>query len=460
VSPRATLTLAVILALVVGYIFVVDRPQAQRAEEAKHLVQLPSQEIITFTLDNTKGTTAVTRRDATHWDVTSPLHVPAAAFAVNGLLDSVTGLVQQKTLGASASDIAAYGLDKPAERIQLATAGGKTATLEIGKAAPVGNAVYARVGGPGGNIYLVDTSIKDALNKSAADLRQKTLADFTNADVQQVRIVSPTGTLVVDRLAPDRWKIEGPHVWPADDFKVTDLFFPLTTTDAKAFHDGVTDLSAYGLDHPTITADLTLAGRKDPLRILLAQREKVVYGTVAGSPTVLEFDPSVMTKLSPDPMSLVSRRVLPYNAQDLTSLTWRRGGHTLEVRRQGPGFTGGGLSDKEISDMFSAVNLLDADKVEPLASPPAGAPAFEVQSDGAADARYLVQFYPAPKGGWIAVDQALALQYQLTGNVLDGMPQPVKAFLGLAEAPKPAAAPAPGAPKPGATTPAPPKQTK
>lgn len=452
-SPRITAALAVVLAVVTGYIFLIDRPQARRAEEARHLVQMATQHVIRITLMSPKGAVTLARRDATHWDLASPLRGPAGSYAVSSLLDTVTGLIPQQSLGPT-RNLSEFGLDKPAVQITLTTAKGQAATLEIGKESPVGSASYARVQ-PGGGLYQIDNSTKAALTKGVDDLRQRTVADFANADVQRVRIVSPAGTLVVNRVASERWKIEGPHSWPADDFKVTDLFFPLTTSEAKAFHDGVVDLSRYDLDHPTVTVDLTLRDRQEPLRILLAQRGKVTYAAVAGSQTVLELDASVQGRLTPDPSALISRRVLPYNAQNLTGVRWRRGGQTFELRRQGPGFTGGGLSESEVTGMFSVVNLLDADRVEPLGPLPAGAPAFELQTDGAADAQFLVQFYREPAGGWLAIDGPLALQYHLTANVLDGLPGKLKAFLGLAQ---PAAQPT--KPGPGAAPTTPPQPPK
>ena len=440
-SPRITAALAIVLAVVVGYILLIDRPQARRAEEAKHLIQIAPKDATRITLVSSKGAVDLARRDATHWEITNPIHVPAGSFAVSSLLDTVTGVIPQQSLGA-ASNLKEYGLDKPQARITLTSSKGPAATLEIGNASPVGSTSYARAL-PAGGLYQIDTSTKEALTKSASDLRQRTVADFANADVLKVRLVSPAGTLVINRVTNDRWKIEGPHSWPADDFKVTDLFFPLTTNEAKAFHDGVTDLSAYDLDHPVVTVDLTLRDRPEPVRILLAQRGKVTYATVAGTQTVMELDASVQGRLTPQPLSLVSKRILPYNPQNLTSFTWRRAGQTFELRRQGPGFTGGGLAEAEISSMFSVVNLLDGDQVEPLASQPSGAPAFEMQTDGAADAKFLVQVYRDPKGGWLATDPVLALQYHLTANAFESLPAKLKTFLGL---PQPAAQPATPAP--------------
>jgi hypothetical protein len=180
----------------------------------------------------------------------------------------------------------------------------------------------------------------------------------------------------------------------------------------------------------------------------------VTYATLVGTQTVLELDASVQGKLTVEPMSLVSRRILPYNPQNLTSFVWRRAGQVFELRRQGPGFTGAGLAESDISNMFSVVNLMDADQVELLTGPPAGTPAFEIQTDGASDAKFLVQLYRDPKGGWTATSSALALRYHLPANAFDSLPAKIKTFLALPQpAAQPQPAPQPGKPVPPAGTP-------
>ncbi len=443
-NPRATFILAGLVVVIAAYIFAVDRPQAHRAELASHLVQLQKADITGITITTGTQTVDLSRTDPTHWQITRPIATPAASLSVSDLLDAVTGIVPQRTL-SGVTDLPAYGLDHPVVRATVRASGGRSVTVDLGKPAAVGNALYAKLD-PGTSLYLVDSTAKDALSKTAADLRQKTLADFANADVQQVRIASPKETLVVDRTGPDRWRIEGSRPWPADDFKVTDLFFPLTTSDGKVFHDGVTDLAPYGLNHPDVTLDLTMKGRPEPLRFLFAKGPKVTYAMVAGGRTVMEMDADLDARMTPSAISLVSTHVLPYNPQDLTAFTWRHGGKTLAVRRQGPGFTGSDLSDQDVSDMFSSVNLMDADRVQLLTSSVTGAPAFEVETDGGADARFTVQFYKQ-YNGWIAVNRALGLQYTLSAGVLDSFPQPFKTFLGLQPS---AGSAAPGA-RPGAT---------
>jgi len=446
VSPRVTIALAIIVALVGAYIVAVDRPQAQRAEEARHLVHLTKTEITQITVQTPKGATELSRTDATHWAVTRPFAAPASGFAVSDLLDGVLAIVPQRTVADKTADWAAYGLDKPDTQITLRGAGGKTVTVAVGKTSPVSTGVYARTA-PGDAVYLVDASAKDTLTKTAADLRQKTLADFASADVQRVQITSASGTLAVDRTGSDRWRLEGAHPWPADDFKVTDLFFPVTTSDAKAFHDGVNDPAAYGLDHPAVTVDITLKSRPAPLRLLFAAKGKVTYGMAAGTPTVLEMEPGLIGRLTPAPITLVSKRLLPYNAQNLTSVTWSRGEQVIQVRRQGPGFSGGGLSDNDITDMFSSLNLLEGDTVAPLGAV-TGSPAFVLQTDGGEGARFRVAVYRVPGGAWLGVNQALGLQYRLPATAFDSFPKPITAMLGLG---KPAAASGtkPG-PRPGA----------
>jgi hypothetical protein len=154
--------------------------------------------------------------------------------------------------------------------------------------------------------------------------------------------------------------------------------------------------------------------------------------------------------------------VLPYNAPNLTAVTWSRpvvgkgasssdaGWTSLALRRQGPGFAGGGLTDGQINDMFTSLNLLDADMVEPLGAAPAGAPAFRIQTDGGEGAQFNVLVYRRSGGGWLASNPTLGLLYRLPANAFDSFPGPVTAFLGIAKA-----APATSAPphNPGAVTP-------
>jgi Domain of unknown function (DUF4340) len=449
-NPRVTLALAALVVLVGGYILAVDRPQAQRAEEARHLVHLAKDSIVEVTLENPKGT-ADLARTKDQWVVTRPFAAPAARYTVSDLLDGVLGIVPQRTVADKTSDWAAYGLARPDTRVTLRSQDGKSVTLELGKASPVSGGIYARTV-PGDAVYLVDASARDTVTKSPADMRQKTLADFANADVQAVRIASAVGTLAVDRVGTDRWRLEGARPWPADDFKVTDMFFPITTSDAKAFHDAVRDLAPYGLDHPAVTVDLTLKTPSTPLRLLFAPKGKVTYAMVAGAPTVLELDAGLAARLTPAPISLVSKRVLPYDAPNLTAVTWSRpaagakgagatmpstdtpGWSTLAMRRQGPGFSGGGLSDSQISDMFSSLNLLEADTVEPLAAAgPPGTPAFRIRTDGGQDAQFSVLVYRRPGGVWLATNTALGLQYRLPANAFDSFPAPITAFLGIAK---------------------------
>ncbi|MHB8732344.1 MAG: DUF4340 domain-containing protein [bacterium] len=437
-SPRITLALAIVVALVGGYILVVDRPQAQRAEEARHLLHLSKASITQITLRSGKNTTELVRTDATHWMVTRPFAAPASTYAVSDLLDGALAIVPQRTVADKTTDWAAYGLAAPDTELTLHTQDGRTAAVEVGKTSPVSTGLYARAV-PGDAVYLIDASVHDTLAKTAADLRQKTLADFSNADVQHVRVASASGTLVVDRLGSDRWRLAGAHPWPADDFKVTDLFFPITTSDAKVFHDGVRDLASYGLDHPAVTVEVGLKSRSTPLRLFFASKGKVTYAMVAGASTVLELDAGLAKRLTPAPISLVSKRLLPYNAPNLTSVTWNRGEQVLQVRRQGPGFSGGGLSDSQITDMFSSINILEADTVAPLAATPPGTPAFAVRTDGGEGAQFRVMVYHRPGGAWLATNPALGLQYGLPSNAFDGFPKAITVFLGI-----PTAAPAGG----------------
>jgi hypothetical protein len=126
-------------------------------------------------------------------------------------------------------------------------------------------------------------------------------------------------------------------------------------------------------------------------------------------------------------------------------VTWSHDEQVLQIRRQGPGFSGGGLSDSQITDMFSSINILEGDTVEALAAAPAGTPAFAIRTDGGEGAQFRVVVYRRPGGAWLATNAALGLQYALPSNAFDGFPKAITAFLGLPKAaPAGGTKPAPG----------------
>ncbi len=171
----------------------------------------------------------------------------------------------------TAEDLARYGLDDPVQTFTLTGRKKKgkkerstdtTETVTIGDRDDEGN--YYAMASWKPEIMLVPGAAFDALEKQFADLRDKSLHDFTADDLESIETVRGgfQAKLLYDRKEK-KWNLADGN--DAKEFAVTSLVDSMVNLTASKFYvEATEDLSAYGLDAPQAT--VTLQPRKgDPV---------------------------------------------------------------------------------------------------------------------------------------------------------------------------------------------------
>ncbi len=163
-----------------------------------------------------------------------------------------------------AEDLAKYGLDDP---VQTFTVTGRkkkgnrefsadtTETVTIGDRDSDGNYYVMASWKP--EIMLVPGSAFDALEKRFADLRDKSLHDFSADELESIETVRGglQTKLVYDRKEK-KWDLADGN--DTKEFAVTSLVDSVVNLTASKFYvEATDDLSAYGLDSPQATVTLT-----------------------------------------------------------------------------------------------------------------------------------------------------------------------------------------------------------
>jgi Domain of unknown function (DUF4340) len=158
-------------------------------------------------------------------------------------------------------------VDSPAERkrtgvetpdVEVTFQRGTTETVRVRLAAGKKDAdpVYAlREDGSGVVLAEVPRSAVAALDKSPADLRDRTVLRVKPEDVARIRVVPEGGgtPLVVDRDRPadgglESWRVTSPTQVPADNFKLGSFLYALTSLKAEATDEKLpTDPAKTGL---------------------------------------------------------------------------------------------------------------------------------------------------------------------------------------------------------------------
>ena len=252
---KSTLVLLVVTGAVFAYLFLVEHKAlntADAAREAQNVVNFSRDKITGITIQNGDDKIDIRRHDE-KWRLETPIQDQADATAVTGLLSDIENwqkdaTISAKEMEADKSKIADYGLAQPKLRLKLS---GEKAPPEIlfGKDAALEGKMYVRFANSK-ETFLVNQSIKKAIDKKAEDFRDRKLTDLIMAQVGRVVVKTPAGEMELQKKG-DHWDIVKPLHTRADDQKVGDLIAQVTTARIQQFvADDKGDLHPYGLAEP------------------------------------------------------------------------------------------------------------------------------------------------------------------------------------------------------------------
>ncbi|HEX3529251.1 MAG TPA: DUF4340 domain-containing protein [Thermoanaerobaculia bacterium] len=296
-KPRTLLILFCILLGLGAFIWFYERklPSSdERAEIAKKVVPVKKDDVQGVTLETASGKVVLQRTDApaadtkkkdkdkkdkkdgealdeaqgqpaSAWTLTQPMQARADAFAVDGLLDALTGLQKTRTFDGKV-DRAAVGLDKPRATVRLKTAKGETVLL-LGAEVPTGGELIAAVGD---DTYVVADSILTQVDKDPGSWRDRQLFRAGRDAISRITLTGPPGGPVVLAQQNGIFQLERPLADHADRETTDDLYADLSGLTAEKFIDDAGSkahpLADLGLQSPRAVVDVAFA-KGDPVRI-------------------------------------------------------------------------------------------------------------------------------------------------------------------------------------------------
>jgi Domain of unknown function (DUF4340) len=293
-KPRTLLILFTVVVALGAFIWFYERKlpsSEERAENEKKVVALKKEDIQAVTLETATGKVAFERTDspeagekekdgkdgkegtetedtpaqpAGDWKLVQPMAARADAFAVDGLLDALTGLQKSRTL--EKADRAATGLDKPRATIRLRTADGET-VLRLGAEVPTGSELIAGVDGRD-SAYVVSDTILTQVQRDPGSWRDKQLFRASRDAISRITLTAP-GTPTAPLVLAQKdgvFRLERPFADRADRDLSDDLYADLSGLTAEKFIDDSRSPADLGLQPPKAVVDVAFA-KGEPLRI-------------------------------------------------------------------------------------------------------------------------------------------------------------------------------------------------
>ena len=308
-----------------------------------------------------KGETTTVEKKSDKWQQTQPATVEADGAELSGIVSNLASLEVQRVVDEQATDFKQYGLD-PA-RIEVAfKAGGQDRRLLIGQKTPSGTDLYAKVPDKP-RVFLISSYLESTFNKTAFDLRDKTVIRIDHDKIDSLDITSTDRAVKLAKSGSD-WRVKAPVDARADFGAVDGIIGRLNTAQMKAIAaPNPTDLKEYGLDKPSLTVTLGSGSSQAGLAIGKAAAEGTTYARDLSRPMVFTIENALVDELKKPADDFRVKDIFDARAFNTTRVEAVRNGQTVAFEKAG----------EKWKQVAPAAKDADATKVDALLSALTGA---------------------------------------------------------------------------------------
>lgn len=186
-------------------------------------------------------------RKKEHWQISGEVKAKAEKDTVLAFLQAIQFSRVKKFENEKPDSLSTYGLNNPITTLILEDENKKSYSIDLGDAKN-GSGYYAKKDGAQG-VFLVDTKFHNTLEKKNVDFLNKTLIEFEEKDVTEIKIRSEKETIQAVRVDKDHWEIDQPQKTSADMATIRSLLFDLKEAKVTEFIKLSLDATdSFGLD--------------------------------------------------------------------------------------------------------------------------------------------------------------------------------------------------------------------
>ena len=256
----STLILLVVALGLGGYLYFVESERPVADENAKKKVfSYDSAKITQVEVKSSAGEVTALRKGANDtWTIVRPAEAPADRNSISDVVTNLANLEEQRVVDETAADLKAYGLAEPRVDVTFhVDADKEPKRILFGEKTPASSGTYAKL--PSSNrVFLVNTTVETAVDKSTFDFRDKAAIPFDQTKVTSLELAAGPQTIRLEKSG-EEWKLVKPVQAPADFVSVNGVIGQLQSaqmTQLKDRPEDVKDLKQYGLDKPAVVATI------------------------------------------------------------------------------------------------------------------------------------------------------------------------------------------------------------
>ncbi|MBI3988566.1 MAG: DUF4340 domain-containing protein [candidate division NC10 bacterium] len=337
-STRTTLILFVILIILAGLYYLSEHRREKPSGEAGKRVYSFTQDAVMEVSLNRGDERLTMKREGDEWTLVDPIRARGDQTAISYLVSVLTRATIERTLEESSPNLKEFGLDPPALQVRVTLKNGAfLSPLLLGTKNPSGSFLYAKLKDQPA-ILLLPEALERDLNKTAYDLRDKTVLAFDRDKVEKLEVSSPAGEFTLARQGKEWWLLT-PIKGRADERQVDRLLWSLKDARVKEFT--VADkrgLTPSGLDRPSLTVRIWEQGEKRHKVLLMAKAAKrpdAFYAKADPGEGIVMVEARLFDDLNTNPSTLQDRRLLAFETIDIKTLAFRYPDRAIVVEKTG-----------------------------------------------------------------------------------------------------------------------------
>ena len=294
----STILLIVVLAGLGGYIYFVDskRPASSvSGEPPKEKVYSVETDKIDEIKITAGGETSLLKKSDAGWTMTEPTPTDADPAEAIGMAQALSGLERVRIVDENPKDLAQYGLENPAVRIDFKAQGNVSGSLKLGDKNATQGELYAQKNDEK-TVFLVSAFQENSFNRKPFDLRDKKILKFDRDKADAIAIVRGPSSIELARSGTE-WKVTKPGASRSDYATVEGLLSKLSGANmSKLLETDAKDLAKYGLDKPAMAITLGAGSSKTVLEIGKTENDQT-YARDASRPLVFTIDTTLQDDL-------------------------------------------------------------------------------------------------------------------------------------------------------------------
>lgn len=329
---KTTIILAVIFAIGLGVISLMNKHEAKVQEEKKSegkLLNITKEKIKEIILEPS-GVHAV--KDSNEWKIIAPVKTDGDKSSLDAIANMFNWAKIERVVSSDSSEYPEFGLAPEKGKLIVVHDAGSD-TIYLGDRTPTNSYVFARKSGSP-DVFLTTTSLQTYVEKKLFDLRDKRILVFDKNRVNTIELQNKHGKFVLEKSG-GKWNLISPIKYEADETKVNSILNRLNSSRIREFVDEQPkSMKKYGLTRPAYKLDLLLGTEKAKKTLIVGKKhDGKYYAKDESKSPVFLVDSSFVKVLNVSLSDLRSKKISNFKTSDVDSIVLQFADSTLVFKK-------------------------------------------------------------------------------------------------------------------------------